>query len=59
LRRVVEDRGLVGLAGGRGDDFLQREAFEFRAGDQLVQGVDVPLVVLAVVEPFLSSFAAS
>ena len=50
LGRVVEYLDLVGLAGGRGDDFFEREAGKLGAGDELVQRVDVPLMVLAVVE---------
>jgi hypothetical protein len=50
LRRVVEDAGLVGLAGRRLDDGLERLAFELPALDEVVEVVDVGLVVLAVVE---------
>src|SRR5665213_4316748 len=50
LRGVVEDAGLVGLAGGVLDDLLERGALEFGARDQFVEVVDVGLVMLAVVE---------
>ena len=45
LTGVVE-KGAIGLA----DDFFQSKAFEAAAGQELVQVVDIPLQVLAVVE---------
>jgi hypothetical protein len=50
LAGVVEDHLLVGLAGGRHDDLLERLALEFRAQDQLVEVVHVELVVPAPVD---------
>ena len=50
LRRVVEHRLLVRLAGHGHDHVLEALVREVGAVHQLVQGVDVGLVVLAVVE---------
>jgi hypothetical protein len=50
LGGIVEHAGLVGLAGGFENDALKRLAFKRRAGNELVEIVDVGLVVLAVVE---------
>ena len=50
LRRVVEHRLLVGLAGHGHDHILEALALEVGAGDELVERVHVGLVVFAVVE---------
>jgi hypothetical protein len=50
LARIVEDRLVRVVLGGLPDDLLQRHRLVGRAGDQLVQLVDIGLVMLAVVE---------
>ena len=50
LRGVVKDRGLLGLPRRGEDDLLERQIRERCAGNQLVQGVDISPVVLAVMK---------
>ena len=51
MRGIVEDRDVIGFARGLSDEFLQRKVGKLRTGDQLVQGIDVPLMVFAIVVP--------
>jgi hypothetical protein len=51
LCRIVEDRSVLGFARRGKHDLLERQVSIWRAGNELVQGVDISLVVLTVVEP--------
>jgi hypothetical protein len=50
LSRVVEDLRFVGLSRAGADDRLERLIREVRSGDELVEGVDVGLLMLSVME---------
>ena len=50
LRRIVENARVLGLARRRGHDLLERQVCKLGARDELVRGLDVGLVMLAVMK---------